>query len=42
MFKLGKERMKKAAERGKRVSEIVNGIKLIKFNAWENIMIDKI
>lgn len=42
MFKLGKARMLKAAERGKRVSEIVNGIKVIKFNAWENIMIEKI
>ena len=31
----------KAESRGKKVSEIVNGIKMIKFNAWEPMLIDQ-
>lgn len=34
--------MEQASERGKRVAEIVNGIKLIKFNAWEKLIINNI
>ena len=34
-------RIKAVSERSKKTQEIINGIKMIKFNAWENIMIDQ-
>ena len=42
LFKLNKEKMAKAQERGSRVAEIVAGIKVIKFNSWEKYLIEKI
>ena len=42
MYTINKKRFELSDQRGKKVSEIVNGIKMIKFNAWENIMIDQV
>ena len=32
------KRMGVADRRGKKITEVINGIKIIKFNAWEKIM----
>ena len=39
---LNKKRFQVADQRGKKISEVISGIKMIKFNAWEQIMIDQI
>jgi ABC-type bacteriocin/lantibiotic exporter with double-glycine peptidase domain len=33
--------MKIADARGKKITEMIQGIKMIKFNAWENILMDQ-
>lgn len=42
VFKIQRQRLKIAGSRANQVSEIVNGIKVIKFNTWENFIIEKI
>ena len=40
--RLQKARLKLASQRASQISEIVNGIKVIKFNAWEKFIIEKV
>lgn len=42
MFKFYGEKKKLGDERGKYLDEILQGIKMIKFDAWENLVSEKI